>query len=702
MGIGTRPEEVDAAATTMACSIFTTPFVYLGVKVGGVMYGIKYWDDVAAKVPYHLSKWKLKTLSISGRLTLIKSVLTFIPLYHMSVFKVLSGVLKLLESIRRNFFNGVDSSERKMVWMSWNKVLAFKKYDGLGVSTIYGEDGALNSPSSLSKRSPWLDIIREVIVLRTKGINLLDLIRKKVGNGLNTLCWEDPWLDDLALKHKFPRLYDLDNYKQITVIEKINHASMVDTFRRAPRGGVEEEQLGFLLSRMDGLILTNIHDCWVRSLEATCEFYVKSIRQLIDDSILPKEEVATRTRDPKPDLSFDTPASPESMSGLACASSAETLFFATWLVPGHVLSCDVVGMGGLLTQDDLNDLIVKYNIPRDLHPRLPSEDFVMPDISAPNAIGVYHRIFDFSGVLIPFPTFLLSLIKHYKVHFSSWVLWGSTRSCMKGWKSCFFLIDQRAIPNYMPWRHPSSAIDDPKPPVGSYNQEDVHRLSAHVVKLRDIPKEGGLWIFMIFFTSLSGPELRFRRNFIMISGLPYKGSLSIAPPVAADVAIPDLTPEDLAAGTPSVKVMAKAEASKKQKASISGVAPSHVAKCTRSAIAQSSRSTTRPNLFATNSNEESDDDEDACVEIHLITPIWSAIVIPTEGNQIGGFVPPVAEGPSIRGKAIMNDDADAPSEGAIRSRSSTGPVPSFQDLSSDAIHMDFFPFFSWSLLCHLS
>ncbi|GKE15923.1 hypothetical protein Tco_1423500, partial [Tanacetum coccineum] len=120
--------------------------------------------------------------------------------------------------------------------------------------------GNNRGPSSLSKCSPLLDIIREVTVLRTKGINLLDLIRKKMGKGLNTLFWENPWLDDLALKHKFLRLYALENYKQITVVEKIDHASMVDTFRRPPRGGAEEEQLGFLLSCMDGLILTNILD----------------------------------------------------------------------------------------------------------------------------------------------------------------------------------------------------------------------------------------------------------------------------------------------------------------------------------------------------------------------------------------------------------------------------------------------------------
>ncbi|GJX03584.1 hypothetical protein Tco_0189500 [Tanacetum coccineum] len=124
------------------------------------------------------------------------------------------------------------------------------------IKAIYGEDGALNSLSSLSKNSPWLDIILEGTVLRTNGINILDLIHKKVGNGLNTLFSEDLWLDDLALKHKFLRLYALDNYKRITVFKNINHASMVDTFRQPPRGGTEEEQFGFILSRMDGDVLS--------------------------------------------------------------------------------------------------------------------------------------------------------------------------------------------------------------------------------------------------------------------------------------------------------------------------------------------------------------------------------------------------------------------------------------------------------------
>ncbi|GKB90505.1 hypothetical protein Tco_0962777, partial [Tanacetum coccineum] len=150
---------------------------------------------------------------------------------------------------------------------------------------------------SLSKwklKTLSIDIICEVTVLRTKGINVLDLICKMVGNELNTLFCEYPWLDDLAFKHKLPRLYALDNYKQITVGKKISYASKVDTFRRPPRGGAEEEQLGLLLSRIDGLILTNIPECWVWSLEAMGEFSYKYVCQLIDDSILPKEGVVIR------------------------------------------------------------------------------------------------------------------------------------------------------------------------------------------------------------------------------------------------------------------------------------------------------------------------------------------------------------------------------------------------------------------------
>nr|GEY71858.1 RNA-directed DNA polymerase, eukaryota [Tanacetum cinerariifolium] len=82
-------------------------------------------------------------LSIGGRLTLLKSVLGASPLYNMSIYKVPKGVLKEMEAIRCNFFNGSDPAERKITWVSWDKVLASKKNGGLGVSSFHELNRAL-------------------------------------------------------------------------------------------------------------------------------------------------------------------------------------------------------------------------------------------------------------------------------------------------------------------------------------------------------------------------------------------------------------------------------------------------------------------------------------------------------------------------------------------------------------------------------
>ncbi|GJV87450.1 hypothetical protein Tco_1531388, partial [Tanacetum coccineum] len=97
------------------------------------------------------------------------------------------------------------------------------------------------------------------------------------------------------------------------------------------------------------------------------------------------------------------------------------------------------------------------------------------------------------------------------------------------------------------------------------------------------------------------------------------------PPTIIDVVIPDPTPEDLTASNTSAKVVAKAEASQKRKASTSGAASSHVAKRT------------------------SDNDDDAVFEIPIITLIRSATVIPSSGNQGRGSAAPVAKDLSTRG-----------------------------------------------------
>ena len=95
---------VSHGAASIGCTVLHTPFKYLGVVVGDRMTRHSAWSSVIQKVQSRLSRWKAKTLSIGGRLTLLKSVLGAVPLFTMSIYKAPLGVLQYLERIRSKFF----------------------------------------------------------------------------------------------------------------------------------------------------------------------------------------------------------------------------------------------------------------------------------------------------------------------------------------------------------------------------------------------------------------------------------------------------------------------------------------------------------------------------------------------------------------------------------------------------------------------
>ncbi|GJS93081.1 RNA-directed DNA polymerase, eukaryota [Tanacetum coccineum] len=143
LGVGICDNHVIEAAKFIGCSTMKTPFRYLGILVGDNMANLKAWDETIAKMIKRLSKWKLNTLSIGGRLTLLKSVLGSTPIYNMSIYKVPKLVLNHMERLRRDFFYGVKDGDRKIAWIKWTKVLASKKFGGLGVSSLFALNRAL-------------------------------------------------------------------------------------------------------------------------------------------------------------------------------------------------------------------------------------------------------------------------------------------------------------------------------------------------------------------------------------------------------------------------------------------------------------------------------------------------------------------------------------------------------------------------------
>nr|GEV97633.1 RNA-directed DNA polymerase, eukaryota, reverse transcriptase zinc-binding domain protein [Tanacetum cinerariifolium] len=290
LGVGISASFVQEAAFSIRCSVLNSSFKYLGITVGGNMSSINSWDDTINKLKLRLSNWKLKTLSIGGRLTLLKSVLGSTPIYNMSLYKVPKAVLNSMEVIRRDFFNGIREGEMKIAWIKWTKVLASKNNGGLEVSSFYALNRSLlfkwvwrflthdnslwtrvihaihgSSRQVLSASHPSLrrSIIKEVNALKDQGIDFISHCKLRVGNGRSTMFWKDLWIGDSPLCLAFPRLYALDNNKEGTVADKLNDSFTV-SFRRVVLG-----------------------------LEGRWFFCVKDARILLDDTFLPKDDVPT-------------------------------------------------------------------------------------------------------------------------------------------------------------------------------------------------------------------------------------------------------------------------------------------------------------------------------------------------------------------------------------------------------------------------
>ncbi|GKF26039.1 hypothetical protein Tco_0081933, partial [Tanacetum coccineum] len=192
----------------------------------------------------------------------------------MSIFKVPKSVLNYMESLRRNFFNGFQEGDRKIAWVKWSKVLASKKFGGLGVSSFFALNRALlfkwvwrylSHDNSLWSRiisalhglnghvlsaafnSTWSSIITEVNSLKVKGVDLISHCKIRVGNGTGISFWKDLWIGDNLLKLSFSRLFALEENKDISVADKMlkhlitlfhHHALLIFLLKGIPLHGL--------------------------------------------------------------------------------------------------------------------------------------------------------------------------------------------------------------------------------------------------------------------------------------------------------------------------------------------------------------------------------------------------------------------------------------------------------------------------------
>ncbi|GJX84126.1 hypothetical protein Tco_0333607 [Tanacetum coccineum] len=205
---------------------------------------------------------------------------------------------------------------------------------------------------------------------------------------------------------------------------------------------------------------------------------------------------------------------------------------------------NITSLKCVLTQEHLDAICAKYFVPEEVHPQLPSPDATIHERPA-GKVRMYTRFFDYTNYRIPFSTFFMSVLTHFRILFSQLSIFRSAkvshfeilcrvcniepsvslfryfythnykngwfgftkrpdvRACysknldsVKNWNDHFFWVDEFVVPANarFSWFSGSNIIKDQPPPTSKYNMEHVNTLIAQASPFLRFPEEFLCWV----------------------------------------------------------------------------------------------------------------------------------------------------------------------------------------------------------------
>jgi hypothetical protein len=118
------------------CEIGKYPFRYLGLPMNTRKLNNKDWQTIGNRIEKRLSGWKGKMLTVGGRLVLINSVLSSLPMFMMSFFELSRGVLEKIDYFRSRFYWQNDQHKWKYRLAKWEILCHPKSQGGLGIQNL--------------------------------------------------------------------------------------------------------------------------------------------------------------------------------------------------------------------------------------------------------------------------------------------------------------------------------------------------------------------------------------------------------------------------------------------------------------------------------------------------------------------------------------------------------------------------------------
>jgi hypothetical protein len=142
--LGEAKEYINLYADIFTCPVGSLPMKYLGVPIDNKKVSKSLLCPMLEKMDKRLAGWKGRFLSLGGRLTLLNSCLSNIPLYMLSIYPAPKSVIRKLDLLRKRLLWQGGSQTKKLHLVNWNTVCSPKSLGGLGVLNLgYMNDALL-------------------------------------------------------------------------------------------------------------------------------------------------------------------------------------------------------------------------------------------------------------------------------------------------------------------------------------------------------------------------------------------------------------------------------------------------------------------------------------------------------------------------------------------------------------------------------
>jgi hypothetical protein len=166
-GVGIEDHMCDYTAQTLRCKQGHLPFKYLGLPIGANSCRSLMWNPIIHNISSRLAPWKGKLLLIGGRLCLIKSVLSNLPIYFLSLFPMPVAVATEIEKKFRCFLwsgkeEGMSYAMLVGQLFRCQRVLVGLELDLCGIKIKLYCSSGYGSRYGSEESSMWKDVIKSI------------------------------------------------------------------------------------------------------------------------------------------------------------------------------------------------------------------------------------------------------------------------------------------------------------------------------------------------------------------------------------------------------------------------------------------------------------------------------------------------------------------------------------------------------------